>query len=84
MSLILVLLLVALVFEYINGFHDTANAIATSVGTKVSLRLRLWPSPPFFTYWGRRQALAVAKTISSGLVDANLSPSQNPCCPPCR
>ena len=30
MTLILIVLSVALVFEYINGFHDTANAIATT------------------------------------------------------
>ena len=35
MTLVLTVILVALVFEYINGFHDTANAIATSVSTKV-------------------------------------------------
>ena len=35
MTLFLLVLLAALVFEYINGFHDTANAIATVVSTKV-------------------------------------------------
>src|SRR5881392_2492454 len=35
MALILTVLLVALIFEYINGFHDTANSIATVVSTKV-------------------------------------------------
>ena len=35
MTLFLFVLLAALVFEYINGFHDTANAIATVVSTKV-------------------------------------------------
>ena len=34
MTLFLLVLFTALVFEYINGFHDTANAIATSVATK--------------------------------------------------
>ncbi len=33
--LLLVVILVVLAFEYINGFHDTANAIATVVSTKV-------------------------------------------------
>ena len=33
MTLILTVILVALVFEYINGFHDTANSIATVVST---------------------------------------------------
>ena len=35
MALIITVILVALVFEFINGFHDTANSIATVVGTKV-------------------------------------------------
>ena len=35
MTLFLFVLLAALAFEYINGFHDTANAIATVVSTKV-------------------------------------------------
>ena len=35
MTLLCVVLLAALVFTYINGFHDTANAIATVVSTKV-------------------------------------------------
>ena len=35
MTLLLTVILVALIFEYINGFHDTANSIATVVATKV-------------------------------------------------
>jgi PiT family inorganic phosphate transporter len=35
MTIFLIVLLAALVFEYINGFHDAANAIATVVSTKV-------------------------------------------------
>jgi len=35
LTLVLLVVLVALVFEYINGFHDTANSIATVVATKV-------------------------------------------------
>src|SRR5512141_185690 len=35
MTLLLTVLLIALMFEYINGFHDTANSIATVVSTKV-------------------------------------------------
>ena len=37
MTLFLIVLFAALTFEYINGFHDTANAIATVVSTKVLL-----------------------------------------------
>jgi len=35
MSLIVVIIILALVFDYINGFHDAANSIATVVSTKV-------------------------------------------------
>ena len=35
MTLVFTVVLAALVFEYINGFHDTANSIATVVATKV-------------------------------------------------
>ena len=35
LTLVLVVIVSALVFEFINGFHDTANSIATVVATKV-------------------------------------------------
>ena len=35
LGIIFLVIFIALVFEYINGFHDTANSIATVVGTKV-------------------------------------------------
>ena len=35
LALVLTVVIVALIFEYINGFHDTANSIATVVATKV-------------------------------------------------
>ena len=35
MTLLLTVIAVALVFEFVNGFHDTANSVAAVVGTKV-------------------------------------------------
>ena len=35
LTLVLIVVLTALTFEYINGFHDTANSIATVVATKM-------------------------------------------------
>ena len=69
MTLFLFVLLAALTFEYINGFHDTANAIATVVSTKVlTPRLAvIWAA--FWNLIGALVGTAVAKTISSGLVD---------------
>jgi PiT family inorganic phosphate transporter len=43
MATVFVVILTALVFEYINGFHDTANSIATIVGTRVLTRVKRWP-----------------------------------------
>jgi PiT family inorganic phosphate transporter len=60
---------VALVFEYINGFHDTANAIATSVGTKVLTPFQAVAIAAVFDLIGALSGTAVAKTIATGLVD---------------
>jgi PiT family inorganic phosphate transporter len=67
-SLILVIAL-AIVFDYINGFHDTANAIATSVATRaLSPRVAVLMAAAF-NFIGAFAGTAVAKTIGSGLVD---------------
>src|SRR5580765_4427232 len=63
-------ILVALVFTYTNGFHDTANAIATVVGTKVLTPRQAILMAAVTNLFGAFFGLAVAKTISSGLVDA--------------
>ena len=69
MTLFLFVLLAALTFEYINGFHDTANAIATVVSTKVlTPRIAVvWAA--FWNLIGALFGTAVAKTISTGLVE---------------
>ncbi|MGB0133413.1 anion permease [Dokdonella sp.] len=74
MSLILVFLVifVALVFEYINGFHDTANSIATVVATKVLSPTQAVILAAFTNLIGALLGTAVAKTIASGLVDAGV------------
>ena len=71
MTLIFVVIVVALVFEYINGFHDTANAIATVVSTKVlTPRLAVgWAS--IWNLVGALSGTAVASTIAKGLVDGD-------------
>jgi inorganic phosphate transporter, PiT family len=71
MTLFVFVVLAALIFTYINGFHDTANAIATVVSTKVlTPRLAVaWAS--FWNLLGALAGTAVAKTIGTGLVDTN-------------
>jgi inorganic phosphate transporter, PiT family len=63
-------IVVALAFTYTNGFHDTANAIATVVGTKVLTPRQAIALAAVTNLIGAFFGLAVAKTISSGLVDS--------------
>ena len=72
MTLFLIVLFAALVFEYINGFHDAANAIATVVSTKVLTPRQAIMMAAVFNLVGAMMGTAVAKTIGSGLVDANI------------
>ena len=70
----LTLLLVAVVvlavfFDYINGFHDTANAIATSVATRALHPRQAIAMAAAFNFIGAFAGTAVAKTIGAGLVD---------------
>src|SRR5512136_436836 len=69
MTLILTVILVALVFEYINGFHDTANSIATVVATKVLSPRQAVLMAACTNLLGALCGTAVATTIASGLVD---------------
>lgn len=76
MTLILTVILVALVFEYINGFHDTANTIATVVSTKVLSPRQAVVMAASTNLLGALWGTAVAKTIASGLVDTGIVTSQ--------
>ena len=67
--LVLAVILTALVFEYINGFHDTANSIATVVATKVLNPTQAVALAAGMNLIGALAGTAVAKTISSGLID---------------
>ena len=64
---------VALLFDFINGFHDAANSIATVVSTRVLSpgKAVIWAA--FFNFVAAFTfGTAVAKTIGSGLVDINI------------
>ena len=69
--LILTVLLVALAFEYINGFHDTANSIATTVSTKVLTPRQAVAMATVFNLVGALAGVSVATTIGKGLVDTH-------------
>ena len=72
LTLVLMVVVVALVFEYINGFHDTANSIATVVATKVLSPGQAVLLAASANLVGALAGTAVAKTIASGLIDTNL------------
>src|SRR5215211_6799102 len=59
----------AIAFDYINGFHDTANAIATSVATRALRPQHALLMAAAFNFIGAFAGTAVAKTIGAGLVD---------------
>ena len=70
LGIIFLVIFIALVFEYINGFHDTANSIATIVGTKVLTPRQAILMAAITNLIGALAGHAVAKTVSSGLVDS--------------
>lgn len=75
MTLLLIIIVLALIFDYINGFHDAANAIATIVATKVLTPFQAVVWAAFFNflaYWvfGFGVADTVAKTAHT--MDINL------------
>ena len=72
LTLLLLVILSALVFEFINGFHDTANSIATVVATKVLSPGHAVMLAAVMNLIGAFAGTAVAKTISSGLVDTEV------------
>lgn len=74
MTLLIVIIVLALVFDYINGFHDAANSIATIVATKVLTPFQavLWAALfNFMAYWvfGFGVADTVAKTAKTENID---------------
>ncbi len=72
LTLVLLVVVIALAFEYINGFHDTANSIATVVATKVMTPGQAVMLAASTNLIGALAGTAVAKTIASGLIDTNL------------
>lgn len=72
MTLLLIIIILALIFDYINGFHDAANAIATVVSTKVLTPFQavLWAAlfnfAAFFIFKDHGVANTIAKTVKEG------------------
>ncbi len=68
--LVTIIVIVALAFDYTNGFHDAANSIATVVSTRVLSPGKAVAMAAFFNFVAFFLGThAVAKTVSSGLID---------------
>ena len=72
LTLVLVVILAALVFEFINGFHDTANSIATVVATKVLSPGWAVMLAAGMNLIGALTGTAVALTIANGLLNTSV------------
>ena len=70
--ILLAVILTALAFEYINGFHDCANAIATVVSTKVLSPKQAVLFGASLEFIGALTGTHVAKTIGAGIVNADM------------
>src|SRR6476646_10457591 len=73
LAAVVALILVALTFDFINGFHDAANSIATVVSTRVLSPGKAVVWAAFFNFVAAFTfGTAVAKTVGSGLVDIHI------------
>lgn len=69
-SLLVCVIVSSVIFDFINGFHDTANAIATSVSTRVLSPKKAVAMAAVLNLLGAVSGTAVARTVGAGLVDA--------------
>jgi inorganic phosphate transporter, PiT family len=67
--LVVVIVVVALGFDFTNGFHDSANAIATSISTKALTPRVALAMAAVFNIVGALISTKVAKTVGSGIID---------------
>lgn len=70
-DLIVIIVLLALFFDFTNGFHDTANAIATSVSTRALKPRTAVVLAAVLNFLGAFVSVHVAATVAKGVVDSN-------------
>ena len=71
--LFVAVVVIALGFDFTNGFHDTANAVATSVGTRALTPRTAVLIAAIANLAGAFVTTAVAKNIATGIIDSNLA-----------
>ncbi|HEY0408890.1 MAG TPA: inorganic phosphate transporter, partial [Candidatus Dormibacteraeota bacterium] len=67
LAIVLVVVLFALTFDFTNGFHDTANAIATSISTRAMSPRSAVLLAAVLNFAGAFISLKVAATVGSGI-----------------
>ena len=73
LTAVVFIIFVALVFDFINGFHDAANSIATVVSTRVLTPLQAVVWAAFFNFVAAFGfGVSVATTVGKGVVQTNV------------
>ena len=67
---VIAIVVIALVFDYTNGFHDAANAIATCVSTRALAPRSALLMAAFFNFVGAFIGTGVASTVGKGIIEA--------------
>ena len=71
-ALVVAVVVLGVLFEYVNGFHDAANAIATVVATRVLTPFQAIVMAGSLNFVGALSGEAVARTLGAGIVDSRL------------
>jgi inorganic phosphate transporter, PiT family len=75
-AVLVLVILLGVVFDFINGFHDTANAVATSVATRVLSPGRAVLMAGVLNFLGALSGTAVATTVGKGIVAPEVATQQ--------
>ncbi|MDX6689537.1 MAG: inorganic phosphate transporter, PiT family [Solirubrobacteraceae bacterium] len=70
--ILVIVVATALAFDFTNGFHDTANSVATSISTRALAPRTAVAMASILNFVGAFISLKVAATVASGIVDADL------------
>lgn len=68
-EILILIIVLGLLFDYTNGFHDAANVVSTVIATRVLLPMTAIVLASFLNFLGATQISGVAQTITTGLVD---------------
>jgi PiT family inorganic phosphate transporter len=71
-SVLIAVVVIALIFDYTNGFHDAANAVATSISTRAVPPNLALGAAAIFNIAGALVSTKVASTLASGIVEPNV------------